>query len=261
MRKPIGPIVLFVLVSLFKQDPLSAQIPDAAPPVNVAPDLIRINAFYKGTDVSVRADLPYACDGAVVKIQGTVEEETLNKKGKISIFWLNVGEVTVSNAPRIYILNSSGPLDKICSLQERTHLLLGYEALQERIRLRSNKDLTGSEFSEFVILKEHSGSYQRSTTVQLIPGDADTTVLKAMLHIPPVMPSGAYQIQLYFFKNLVLRGQTQTPLRVETVGVPNYLYSLAYNHPAAYGLLAIVIAMATGIVMGVIFGSRSRRKQ
>jgi uncharacterized protein (TIGR02186 family) len=260
MRKSFSFILLFVLASLFKQDPLPAQIPDAAKHVSVVPDLIRINAFFKGTDVNVRADLPYACDGAVVKIQGTDEKETLSKKGKVSIVWLNVDEITVTNAPGVYILNSSGPLDKICALKEQNRLLLGYEALKERIRIQSKKSMSGSEFSEFLILKEHSGSYQRSTAAQLVSEAADKTIFKAMLHIPPVMPSGTYQIQLYFFENFVLRGQAQAPLRVEKVGIPHHLYSLAFNHPAAYGLLAIVIAMATGILMGVIFGSRSRRK-
>ena len=260
MRKSFRFILLFVLASLSKQDLLPAQIPDAAPSVSVAPDLISINAFYKGTDVNVRADLPFACDGAVAKIQGMDEKETLNKKGKVSIFWLNVDEVNVTNAPGVYILNSSAPLDRICSLQEQNRLLLGYEALKERIHIQSKKSLSGSEFSEFVMLKEHNGSYQRSTTAQLVSETANKTVFEAMLHIPPVMPSGTYQIQLYFFKDLAISGQAHAPLRVEKVGVPNYLYSLAFNQPAAYGLLAIFIAMATGILMGVIFGSRSRRK-
>jgi uncharacterized protein (TIGR02186 family) len=261
MREPLRFLLLCLLVSLFKQPLLPAQNPDPSSTMAVSPELISINALYKGTDVSIRADLPGACDGAVVKIQGADHDEVLSRKGKVSIIWMNVDEVTVSNAPGIYILNSSGPLDRICAPEEQNRLMLGYDALQERIVIRGKKGSAGSDFSEFIMLKEHSGSYQRSATGRLIQDAAGKTAFEAVLHVPPVMPSGDYQIQLYCFKNLVLLGQSSASLRVEKVGVPNYLYSLAFDHPAAYGLLAIVIAMATGIVMGTVFGSRNRRKQ
>jgi uncharacterized protein (TIGR02186 family) len=254
-------IIIFMLIASGRQIPLWAQAQDVLAQINIAPDLIRIHAFYKGENVNIRAELPDGCDGAVLKIQGEDEEITLNRKGRISIFWLNVDEVTVSKAPGIYMVNSSGPLDRISTLKDQIAWTLGYKALQQRIQIQSRNELSGSEFSEFVALKEHNGSYQSATSAQLTQDPANRPTLKAVFKIPPVMPSGNYQIQLFCFKNLVFIGQTSGRLRVEKVGLPNLLYSLAYAHPAAYGLLAIIIAMATGIMMGVIFGSRSRRKQ
>ena len=228
--------------------------------LSITPDTIRINAFYKGTEVAVSADLPVDCNGAVVKIQGTEEQITLKRKGKVYIFWLNVDDVTISNAPGIYIVNSSGPLNDICAAETRQTLLLGYDALKEHIKIRSKNDLLGSEFSDFIKLKEHNSSYQQNTTAQLIPAaDNKGYSFRASLNIPPVMPSGDYQILLYYFKDLTLAGKSSATLKVGKVGVPNYLYSLAFNHPAYYGVFACIIAMATGIVMSLIFGSRRKR--
>jgi hypothetical protein len=50
-------------------------------------------------------------------------------------------------------------------------------------------------------------------------------------------------------------------LRVEKKGIPKYLYSFAFDHPAFYGLFACIIAMATGIIMSLVFGSRKRKKR
>jgi len=261
MRRRIPLFLPFLLIAWIQPMLPAAQPPDSASHFEVDPDLIRINAFYKGTNVHVRADLPRDCDGAAVKIQGEDEALELNRKGRVSIFWLNVDEVIVSNAPGIYMINSTGSLDRICTPGDRVKRTLGYKALQDRIHIQSRKELSGTEFSEFVALKEHNGSYQRLTTARLVHDAAGGTGLEAVFHIPPVMPSGNYQIQLYCFKNLVFMGQSAAGFRVEKVGLPNSLYSLAYNHAAAYGVLAILIAMATGIVMGLIFGSRSRRKQ
>jgi hypothetical protein len=261
MCKRFSFFLLLLLVAWNKQSLLPAQTPDGSSQIDVIPDLISIGAFYKGTDVNIRAELPDGCDGVVLKIQGEDEEITLSRKGKVSIFWLNVDEVAVSKAPGIYMINSSGPLDTICALKDQDAWTLGYKALQKRIHMQSRRDLSGSEFSEFIMLKEHGEAYQRLTTAQLIRAAGNSPKLEAVFHIPPVMPSGDYQIQLYCFENLVLMEQFDAQLRIEKIGLPNWLYSLAFAHPAAYGLLAIIIAMATGAVMGLIFGSRSRRKQ
>lgn len=261
MYKRFSFFILFLLFAWNRQNLLPAQTPNGSLHIDVSPDFISINTFYKGADVNIRAELPDGCDGAVLKIQGKDEEIQLNRKGKISVFWLNVDEVTVSNAPGIYMINASGPLDKICALKDQDAWTLGYRALQKQIRIQSQKELSGSEFSEFIALKEHKGAYQSITTAQLTQIAANRPSLEAVFHIPPVMPSGDYVIQLYCFKNLVLMGRSNAQLHVEKIGLPNRLYSLAFDHPAAYGLLAIIIAMATGIMMGLIFGSRSRRKQ
>jgi len=227
---------------------------------SITPDIIRINAFYKGTELAVRADLPLDCDGAVVTIQGTEEQITLKRKGRVYIFWLNVDDVTVSNAPGIYIVDSSAPLESICSAETRQTFLLGYDALKEHIDIQSKNSLTGTEFSDFIKLKEHNDSYQQNTESQLFPADdKNGNSFEAYLHIPPVMPSGEYQVRLYCFKDGALSGRSSAALKVEKVGIPNYLYSLAFNHPAFYGVFACVIAMATGIIMSLIFGSRRKR--
>ena len=262
MRMLVRFLILIVSVLLLTAGLNAVQSPESRDlsDLSVTPDTIRINAFYKGTETAVSADLPIECDGAVVKIQGAEEQTTLKKKGKVYIFWLNVDDVTISNAPGIYIVNSSGPLKSICAADTRHTLLLGYDALKERIGIQSKNNLSGSEFSDFIKLKEHNSSYQQNTTAQLLPAaDKKYNSFNATLHIPPVMPSGDYQILLYYFKDRDLLGKSSTTLKVEKVGVPNYLYSLAFNHPASYGVFACVIAMATGIIMSFIFGSRKKR--
>jgi uncharacterized protein (TIGR02186 family) len=240
----------------------AAQISESgdARSFSVIPEAIQINAFYKGTDVIASADLPADCDGAVVKIQGESEEVTLRRKGRVSIFWLNVDDVTVSEAPDIYILNSSAPLETICDSDMQHLLLLGYNALKQHIGIRGEKSPDGTEFPEFIKLKEHYGAYRQTETAQLKPGTARNS-FEAVLHIPPVMPSGDYRVQLFYFKDRLLQGTSETKFKVEKIGVPKYLYSLAFDHAAFYGVFACVIAMATGIIMGLIFGSRSRRKR
>ena len=264
MRTMFRSLLLISSLLLFNPVLHTAQLPEDAESSNIsiAPDTIHINAFYKGADVAVSADLPIDCDGAAVKIQGKDEEITLKRKGKVYIFWLNVDDVTVSNAPGIYILNSTAEPESISAIEAQRSCLLGYDALKEHIDFKGKNALTGSEFSEFIKLKEHNSSYQQNTTAQLRPSpDKERHSFNAILHIPPAMPSGNHQILLYYFRDRALMGRSSTTLRVEKVGLPNYLYSLAFDHPAFYGVFACIIAMAAGITMGLILGSRKRRKK
>jgi len=45
-------------------------------------------------------------------------------------------------------------------------------------------------------------------------------------------------------------------LRVKMVGFPALLSTLAYEHGATYGILAVVIAIITGFAMGFLFKGR-----
>ena len=170
--------------------------------------------------------------------------------------------MTVSNAPGIYILNSTAAPESISAIETQRSFLLGYDVLKEHIDFQGKNALSGSEFSEFIKLKEHNGSYQQNATAQLLPSpDKERNSFNAILHIPPAMPSGDHQILLYYFRDQTLMGSSSATLRVEKVGLPNYLYSLAFDHPAVYGVFACIIAMAAGITMGLILGSRKRRKK
>ena len=196
LRFPILVACILLSAPSFRAAPIPEE--REATNLSVTPEVIRINAFYKGTDVEVSADLPIDCTGAVVKIQGDDEEITLKRKGRVYFFWLNIDDVTISDAPDVYILNSSIPLDRLRAVDPQHTLLLGYDALKEHINIRCKNALSGSEFSEFIKLKEHNGSYQENATAQLLPAAGKThNSFKAVLHIPPVMPSGEYRIQYY----------------------------------------------------------------
>jgi hypothetical protein len=49
-----------------------------------------------------------------------------------------------------------------------------------------------------------------------------------------------------------------TEFTVEKVGLPQKLSALAFNHGALYGILSIAVAIVAGIVMGLLFGSKSK---
>jgi uncharacterized protein (TIGR02186 family) len=255
MYKTSFKLLILVLLGFCLPSALEPHSYSSDVSINVDPDKIKIGAFYHGTSVSVTANTPL-CEGVVVKIESDGREVVLNKKGKVGVIWLNVAKITVGGAPEVYILASSDDVANICSTDAREQLLLGTDALDKKISFESEKPLTGKEFGEFLKLKQHAGTYNYDIPIVIEPASDKRQTITASLPLPSVMPSGNYTVRLYCFEGGDLIEDASAPLTIEKVGLPRLESELAHEHPAAYGITAILVAMVAGITMGVMFSSR-----
>jgi uncharacterized protein (TIGR02186 family) len=258
MVRVVKQLVFLVLMWLLSFAYVGAIAGAGSVELSVVPDHVRVGAFFHGTKVHITGEIP-RCRGVAIKLEGEENEVKLNRKGKIAVIWLNVARVTAKNAPQVYILAASDELANICSQQERERLRLGFESLRKRITFESDKSLTGLEFEEFVKLKEHIGTYDVDTRIDVSPAGEGRQRLSAVLPIPSAMPPGQYTVRLFCFQDGNLVNQAEVQLSIDKIGLPLLLTSLAFEHAAGYGILAIVVAMMAGIIMGIIFSSRAGR--
>ena len=77
--------------------------------------------------------------------------------------------------------------------------------------------------------------------------------MTASFPLPTNTRPGTYKVCLSVIQDGKVVSHTCTDLTVEMVGFPALLASLAYQHGAAYGVLAVVIAIVTGFAMGFLF--------
>jgi uncharacterized protein (TIGR02186 family) len=220
--------------------------------IELNPDHIDVGTFYDGATIHVSADLP-ACEDAVVVLEGTEEEFTLNRKGRVAGIWLNVTQVTVSNAPDVYVLAASDELDRICTPDEQRALGLGLGFLRDRINFACDRAHTGSEFDEFLQLKRDRGTYELDAPLSLTQEGPNRVKLSAMLSIAATVEPGSYDIRLYAFNDKRMISSGTTRLTIRHVGLADWLASLSRGHGAVYGSVAIIVAILVGIIMGIIF--------
>jgi len=225
----------------------------------VIPSNIKVGLFFNGQKVIVTADLP-KCSGVILKLVGKDNEMTLNEKGKKTFIWLNVAQVTVKNAPSIYILTSTDKVAKLCSDLDQENELIGYNSLKGKIIFESNLPLSGNEFEEFIKLGEHNGSYSINNKAQIISDSDGKQTLKATLEIPSFISPDDYNVIIYCFKEGFLIDKAAINLSVEEVGLPLFIKNLAKGSPAIYGIMAIIVAMIAGITIGLIFTKKRSSK-
>lgn len=244
-----------ILLLLYFQGQAAEQ-PETITDITVQPDYIDIGAFFKGAKLAISAEVPKS-DGVVIELEGKVQDLALNRKGRRAFLWLNVAQLMVKNAPSVYILAASDKLDKICSEQELEEELLGYVALRKKIVFESDQELTGQEFDEFIKMKEDNGSYKIDDGVKIDPVINNRQRVRAILDIPSFIPAGDYEIIIYCFRDGNLFTSASANFLIEEVGLTRLTKKLAFGSPAIYGVSAIIIALAAGIIMGLIFSKKS----
>jgi len=174
---------------------------------------------------------------------------------------MNVGEVEIAGAPHVYLLHASGTLDELASSAALDSVGLGYAALAHGASVKDSAGEDDRLFAEFVRLKESDGLYTVTEgAVEVVEsGEPGRVRLSTDFHLPPKTPPGEYRILVHGFGEGGGRVLGEAVLRVEQVGMAAAIRSLATDHGLGYGILAVVVAIAVGLLTGVLFGLGSRK--
>jgi uncharacterized protein (TIGR02186 family) len=73
------------------------------------------------------------------------------------------------------------------------------------------------------------------------------------VHFPSNVPLGIYQVQVFLFRDGAVAGAQTTPLVIGKAGLDAEVYEFAHRQAAAYGALAVAIALLAGWLAGSIF--------
>ena len=73
--------------------------------------------------------------------------------------------------------------------------------------------------------------------------------------IPPRIPIGEYQVRVMEIHDDQIVDNSMSQLKVKEEGIPLMLSSLAFNHSLFYGFLAVLIAVAAGLIIDFFFGT------
>ncbi len=228
--------------------------PVRAEPVtlHLSPDVVEISSFYQGRNVAVTGTLPAGL-GAVVEVKGPTAQEHLMRKGRRGPLWMNVGEINVNGAPSLYLVLSS-VADLLAG--SRIDAAWGFPALIQRITLKGDvqeneKDKFKQQFLE---LKESEGLYGAwPGGLKVTPASDGSQKVTGKFWLPSNIKPDTYKVCLTAVREGQPVDRTCTDLTVQMVGFPAFFMTMAYQHEALYGILAVVIAIVVGFIMGYLF--------
>lgn len=217
----------------------------------VVPDLVEIGAFFHGHRVQVSGKIPPGTE-AVLEVLGRSASEKLMRKGRRGGLWMNVGELEIKGAPSLYLVMST----KAGLLSADTQAPWGYPALKSRIAFSGQIPEEGvAEFQkQFLELKESEGLYASLPgALKATPGGEGWQKVQGNFQLPANVKPDTYQVYISVIRDGQVMERQRADLQVVMGGVPALLLTLAYQHGALYGIVAVVIAIVTGFLMGYLF--------
>ncbi|MFH1034951.1 MAG: TIGR02186 family protein [Pseudomonadota bacterium] len=218
----------------------------------VRPESVTISTFFSGVEMDITGDLPPGCQ-AVLTVRGKRIEEELMRKSRHWDLWMNSGEVDIDHAPLLYMALSSDPALLSPGAGDYPW---GYAALEKQAqftgRLKPVED--DAIFREFVQLKERDKLYRLYPgALEIIKTSPDSWRARAKLRLPSRIKPGTYHVALWILRDSKLVEKRTATFQVSMAGAPAILHAMARNHGVLYGLLAVALAMAVGMLTGLVF--------
>lgn len=215
--------------------------------------LVAITTGFTGTDVLLFG----ATDGpgdVVIVVRGPSKDVTIRRKDRVGPIWANSEALALRDVPSFYHVASNRDIKEFTSDRVRALYGIGVENLKLKFAdSRQPKDVQKEYADALIRLNADLGLYNRENgKVSLLAN----RLFRAQLHFPANVPTGAYEVGIYLFRNGDVVSGEFVPLIISKTGIGAEVYDFAHNLAPLYGILAIIIAVLAGWAAEAAFRRR-----
>jgi uncharacterized protein (TIGR02186 family) len=211
--------------------------------------LIAIGSGFTGDSVVLFG----ATDGpgdVIAVVRGPAREMTVWRKEKVAGIWVNAESVSFADVPSFYAVAASRPIEEILAPGAAELYRIG----SANLKLAKNAYSGGESARRFadalVQQQRHAGLF--STTPFKI-SFLGQRLFRSTIAFPANVPTGTYLVQVYLVRDRDIVGGQTTPLVVSKVGVDAAVSDFASRDSAAYGAVAVLIALVAGWLASLPF--------
>ena len=244
MRRAL--LALLLLVALALRAPAGNAQPLVA---DLSSHLIAITTGFTGTEVVLFGAVEQPGD-VVVVVRGPEGPVTVRRKERLLGLWANGSSVTFTGVPSFYDVAASRPLEEIASHDLLARQRIGVDQMNF-VAVGNVSDTARAIFHAALLReKQAAGLFPLVTGRVLFVG---RQLFRTNVTLPPDVPTGAYQVSVYLFRNGQIAGAQTTPLLVSQSGVSADIQDFAYRRSLLYGLVAVTLAVMAGWLGSIIF--------
>ncbi|SMF74239.1 conserved hypothetical protein [Tistlia consotensis] len=212
--------------------------------------LVAITTGFSGEDVLFFG----AVDGPgdiVVVLRGPDGEQQVLRKSRVAGIWMNTARMTFEQVPSFYAVAATRPIAEIADQTVLRSLEIGLPNL----KLALPAALASSNIAEqwraaLIRNKQDEGLFAHELAKVTL---RDDRLFRTSFYLPPNVPVGYYQAQVYLFRGGQAVSAQTIPLSVSKVGLEADVYLFAHTRPSIYGLVAVAFALLAGWVAHAAF--------
>ncbi len=238
-------VLVFAATLMLPFAPASAQ-PVVA---DLSSHRVSITSSFTGADI-VLFGVREGGGDVIVVVRGPPQERLVRQKQRVAGIWVNRKQMIFGNVPGYYALATTRPLAEITDPGFLVENQIGPDRLV--FEVADGLDPTVIEDFQAALIRSHqrSGLYAAGASPVAYVGG---TLFRSEFHLPGGAPVGTYSASVYLLRDGELVGFDTTPLFVTKAGVGRAVYDYAHDQPAAYGILAVLLALIAGWASSLIY--------
>jgi uncharacterized protein (TIGR02186 family) len=211
--------------------------------------LVAITTGFTGAQILLFGAVEGVGD-VVVTVRGPVRDETVRRKVRVGGIWMNGPEVVFQGVPEYYAVFGSKPPQEFVTPELAELHQIGSDNLALRTTSQREPEEIDAFRDALIRAKEREGLYIHDAGRLTFLG---ARLFRANLVFPGNVPTGPYTIEVLLVRNGVVVSAQTTPLYISQAGISAEVHEFAHRQALFYGLICIVLAVATGWIAGAVF--------
>jgi uncharacterized protein (TIGR02186 family) len=186
----------------------------------------------------------------IIAVTGPQESAIVRKKERRFGIWVNDSGVKIDAAPSLYAVATTGPFRDIISFTDDFRYKVGIENLVSFIGDPSDTEFKEGYPEALVRLRRAQGIYFEITEgVKVI----DETLFETRIKLPANLVEGDYEVRVFLLRDKSVVDVFNSSIEVRKVGLERWIYTMAQEQSALYGLLSILVALTAGWLASTFF--------
>ncbi|WP_246274444.1 TIGR02186 family protein [Hyphomicrobium sulfonivorans] len=190
----------------------------------------------------------------VVVVEGTPFPIVARRKSEVGGVWMNTSSITFNSVPSYYAIASSKPIEEIAGPAVLERHAIGFRHIKMMPAGNSGAGLKDSQLAAFrsavIRLK------QRKDLYVLEPEGVDfvgRSLFRSTIALPANIPVGPLVARTYLFRDGEVVSAHIARVTLHRAGIERLVHNFAFVYPASYGLIAVIIAVLSGLLASVLF--------
>lgn len=211
--------------------------------------VVQITTGFNGADVLVFGSTRGAGD-VILVVRGPEETTVVRRKERVAGIWINRDRIAFERVPSFLYVAASRVLASgdIGTLLRRFHL--GADVLDPKPTEPQPPERVALFRDALLRNKERQGLYDLDVGRVVFIGE---NLFRANLLLPANVPTGPYLVEVYDVVDGRIVAAAASVLVVEKAGFGAEVFRFAHRYAAAYGVIAILVAMVAGWTAGMVF--------
>lgn len=189
----------------------------------------------------------------VVAIRGPEKSIVTRRKARVAGIWINRDSRSFAKAPGYYAVLSTRQLKDIAPRAILNANGLGFQSLDfTPIGMQDNSAIDAgidAFRSAAIRIRQRDGLYLYDPTGVIFVGQ---NLFRATVDLPASVPVGSYASDVYLLRNGKVLSHNRSYLTINKQGFERFVFSAAFDHPLLYGIIAVIIAVASGLLASAL---------